>query len=130
MNLFQPSVKLLKTIRKGSRKKRLYSQPLTPLDRLLANKDIDQTKKEQLIALRDSLDPFALAETIGLKLQHIWEKAHYRYKPHKKKLETTKEQQQLSREEKETLEDIASVLGITVYVKAHEEGELVAINHG
>ena len=130
MNLFQPSVKLLKTIRKGSRKKRLYSQPLTPLDRLLANEHIDPIKKEQLIALRDSLDPFVLAETIGLKLQHIWEKAHYRYKPQKRKLETTKEQQQLSREEKETLEDIASVFGISVYVRTHEEGELVAINHG
>jgi hypothetical protein len=32
MNLFQPSVKLVKTERKGSRKLRLYDKPQTPLD--------------------------------------------------------------------------------------------------
>ena len=32
--------------------------------------------------------------------------------------------------EKETLEDIASVFGITVYVRTHKEGKLMAINHG
>ncbi len=32
MNLFQPSVKLLKTERKGSIKNRFYSRPLTPLE--------------------------------------------------------------------------------------------------
>ena len=48
------------------------------------------------------------------KLQRIWDNAHYRYKPPKTKIETRKEQQNLSPEEKETLEDIASVFGITV----------------
>lgn len=130
MNLFQPSVKLLKTERKGSRKNRLYSRPLTPLDRLLASEHIDQSQKEQLIALRERLDPFELAETVDQKLQQIWKKAHYRYKPPKTKIEVRKEQQELSQEEKETLEDIASIFGITVYVRTHKEGKLVAINHG
>jgi len=130
MNLFQPSVKLLKTERKGSRKNRLYSRPLTPLDRLLASEHIDQSQKEKLIALRESLDPFELAETVNQKLQQIWDKAHYRYKPPKTKIETKKELQELSPEEKETLEDIAGVFGITVYVRTHKKGELVAINHG
>ncbi|NVM27054.1 MAG: transposase family protein, partial [Desulfobacterales bacterium] len=109
MNLFQPSVKLLKTERKGSRKNRLYSRPLTPLDRLLASEHIDQSQKEELIALREKLDPFELAETVDQKLQQIWKKAHYRYKPPKTKIEVRKEQQELSQEEKETLEDIASI---------------------
>lgn len=130
MNLFQPSVKLLKTERKGSRKNRLYSQPLTPLDRLLASEHIDQSQKEELIALRERLDPFELAETVDQKLQQIWEKAHYRYKPPKTKIQVRKEQQELSIEEKETLEDIASIFGITVYVRTHKKGKLVAINHG
>ena len=130
MNLFQPSVKLLKTERKGSRKNRLYSRPLTPLDRLLASEHIDQSQKEELIALREKLDPFELAETVDQKLQQIWKKAHYRYKPPKTKIEVRKEQQELSQEEKETLEDIASIFGITVYVRTHKEGKLVAINHG
>jgi hypothetical protein len=130
MNLFQPSVKLLKTKRKGSRKNRLYSRPLTPLDRLLASEHIDQSQKEKLMALRESLDPFELSEVVNQKLQQIWDKAHYRYKPPKTKLETRKELQELSPEEKETLEDIAGVFGITVYVRTHKEGKLVAINHG
>ncbi|MBE0461732.1 MAG: transposase family protein [Candidatus Aminicenantes bacterium] len=130
MNLFQPSVKLLRIERKGSRKNRLYSQPLTPLDRLLASEHIDQSRKEELIALRERLDPFELSERVDRKLQQIWEKAHYRYKPPKTKIEDRKEQQELSPEEKETLEDIAGVLGITVYVRTHKEGKLVAINHG
>ena len=37
MNKFQPSVKLVKTVRRGSRQKRLDDAPLTPLDRLIAS---------------------------------------------------------------------------------------------
>ena len=58
MNLFQPSVKLLRTERKGSRKNRSYSRPLTPLDRLLASELIDQSRKEGLIALRERSQKF------------------------------------------------------------------------
>jgi hypothetical protein len=128
--LFQPSVKLLKTERKGSRKNRFYSRPLTPLDRLLASEHIDRSQKEELISLRQRLDPFALAGRVDQKLQQIWKKAHYRYKPAKTKREARKEQQELSQEEKETLEGIASVFGVTVYVRTHKKGKLLAINHG
>lgn len=130
MNLFQPSVKLLKTQRKGSRKNRLYSRPLTPLDRLLRSDHIEQSQKDQLVALRKSLDPFDLAEAVAQKLQQVWEKAHYRYTPSKKKLKTKKEQQELSEEERETLEDIANMFGITIYVRPHKKAELVTIKHG
>ncbi len=130
MNLFQPSVKLLKTQRKGSRKKRLYSRPLTPLDRLLACEHIGQSQKEELIAIREQLDPFELAERVDQKLQKIWDKAHYRYTPPKMKIEEGKEQKELSSEEKDILEDIARVYGITVYIRPHRNSELVAINHG
>jgi hypothetical protein len=130
MNLFQPSVKLLKTQRKGSRKKRLHSRPLTPLDRLLACEHIDQHQKEELIDFREQLDPFELAEKVDQKLQIIWEKAHYRYKPPKTKIEEGKEHKELTSEEKETLEDIARIYGITVYVRPHGDAELVAINQG
>ncbi len=130
MNLFQPSVKLLKTIRKGSRKKRIYSHPLTPLDRLLASEHIKESKKEELIALRERLDPFELSEIIDQKLQRIWNLAHYRYKPKDIKKSTKDLREQLSNEEKETLEEISQIFGIEVYVRTHEEGELVAINHG
>jgi len=81
MNLFQPSVKLIKVIRKGSSKKRVYDKPQTPLDRLLASQHIDQKKCDELKGLRERLDPFLLSETVNQKLQSIWDLAHYRYQP-------------------------------------------------
>jgi hypothetical protein len=61
MNLFQPSVKLLRTVRTGSRKKRIYDQPQTPLDRLLVCGDLPNKRSEELKALRQRLDPFSLS---------------------------------------------------------------------
>jgi hypothetical protein len=72
MNLFQPSVKLVKTIRKGSRLKRLYDAPQTPLDRLLAKGLADRLKIAHLKALRERTDPFELSKLIDKKLQKIW----------------------------------------------------------
>ena len=130
MNLFQPSVKLLKTERKGSRKKRKYSKPLTPLDRLLSSDHIDQNRKEQLTALRERLDPFELAEIVEKKLHLIWDKAHYRYQPKEIVQKKTEDQGELSQEEREVLEDIASIYGIAVYVRPHKNAELITISHG
>ncbi|MFA5161526.1 MAG: transposase family protein [Elusimicrobiales bacterium] len=55
MNLFQPSVKLVKAERRGSRLLRKYDKPQTPLDRLAAH---DKKLGETLTALRAKLDPF------------------------------------------------------------------------
>lgn len=78
MNLFQPSVKLLKTERRGSRLKRLYDKPLTPLDRLIASGQGDRLKIAHLKAIRERTDPFALAQTIDAMLRRIWRLAHHR----------------------------------------------------
>jgi len=78
MNLFQPSVKLLKTIRKGSRLKRVYDAPQTPLDRLLAKGQADRLKIAHLKALRKRTDPFELSKVIDKKLQKIWDLANRR----------------------------------------------------
>ncbi len=130
MNLFQPSVKLVKTVRKGSRKIRLYDKPQTPLDRLLLTSCLSKSKKEELLALRTKLDPFKLAETINRKLEGIWDLAHYRYKPKDINKSTQNLKEQLSNEEKETLEEIAQLFGIDVYVRTHQNGELINIAHG
>jgi hypothetical protein len=76
MNLFQPSVKLIRTVRKGSRKIRRYDQPRTPLDRLAEMPGADRQKVEQLLPLRSRLDPFALSKIIRRKLERIWEMRH------------------------------------------------------
>lgn len=127
MNLFQPSVKLVKIVRRGSRKIRLYDKPQTPLDRLLATPSLSEAKRKELSALRKTLDPFELSETINKKLDRIWDLAHYRYKPKNIKKGTQNLKEQLSNEEKETLEGIAQVFGIEVYVKTHQNGELINI---
>jgi hypothetical protein len=85
MNLFQPSVKLIRTVRKGSRKVRRYDQPRTPLDRLADMPGANRQKVEQLLHLRSRLDPFTLAGIIRRKLDRIWSLRHTRSKTVKPK---------------------------------------------
>lgn len=61
MNLFQPSVKLVRKVRVGSRLRRVYGPAQTPLDRVLASEVLEPQQAEALRALRRSLDPFELA---------------------------------------------------------------------
>jgi hypothetical protein len=76
MNLFQPSVKLQRKTRVGSRLRRVYDRPQTPLDRLLTAPDTDRAALQALQDLRARLDPFVLAATIERNLQHIYSLAH------------------------------------------------------
>ena len=71
MNLCQPAVKLQRRVRVGSRVRRLYDAPQTPLDRAVASEGIDRQRLVALQTLRQRLDPFALAETIDRKLTQI-----------------------------------------------------------
>lgn len=130
MNLFQPSVKLIKVIRKGSKKNRVYDKPQTPLDRLLESGHLDEKRGEELKALRERLDPFKLSEVVSHKLERIWELAHYRYKPAGEEKKAKAEPDELSSEERETLESISQAFGITLYVRNRQGGKLVALHHG
>jgi len=71
MNLFQPSVKLRRKERVGSRLKRIYDSPQTPLDRLRATKHYDREAVNALLQRRATTDPFELANTIDKKLERI-----------------------------------------------------------
>ncbi len=75
MNLFQPSVKLVRNVRVGARLRRVYDRPQTPLDRLLATPRLDQARLAPYVTLRARLDPFALAQTIDRKLVRIYQLA-------------------------------------------------------
>jgi transposase InsO family protein len=130
MNLFQPSVKLQRTVRTGSRKRRIYDAPRTPLDRVLASGHLDDKTAQQLKALRQGLDPFGLSERVNNKLERIWELAHYRYQPPEQDKRAKAEPSQLSLEEKEALEAISQAFGIKVCARTHPGGELVAIGQG
>lgn len=72
MNLFQPSVKLAQKERIGSRLRRRYDDPATPLDRLLAepSKAI-RDRLDKLVALRECIDPFELSDQIQAKIDRI-----------------------------------------------------------
>jgi hypothetical protein len=90
MNLFQPSVKLIRTVRKGSRKTRRYDLPQTPLDRLAAMPGADRAKVNSLLELRTRLNPFDLAAVIRLKLDRIWRlRSGYAPSPAKKATDTS-----------------------------------------
>jgi hypothetical protein len=81
MNLYQPSVKLIRKTRVGARLRRRYDRPQTPLDRLLASGTGDPAHLRALQHLRDRLDPFVLAATIDRKLQRIFRLANHRHSP-------------------------------------------------
>src|SRR5207237_5860303 len=70
-NLFQPSAKLVKKIRIGSKVKRVYDDPKTPLERIIESKMGDPAKVERLEKLFDKLDPFELSEIVSKKLKII-----------------------------------------------------------
>lgn len=120
-NLFQPSVKLLRKERIGSKLKRIYDQPKTPFDRLSISKEVDPLKMAELNRLRESLDPFKLSAIIDHKLTRIYQTANHRIRsdesPTPKTTSTTTKSEPLSRIEKETIKTLSEVFGIPVYVK-------------
>jgi hypothetical protein len=88
MNLFLPSVKLLRKVRVGSKVRRVYDGPRTPLERVQACPQADRAQVTRLEGLRKSLDPFQLARTIDRKLERIYRLANRRLSP-KEVQETT-----------------------------------------
>jgi hypothetical protein len=77
-NLFLPSVKLQAKERVGARLRRRYGVPRTPLERVQACPQADRAKVAALVALRDRLDPFALATRIDRKLERVYALASVR----------------------------------------------------
>src|SRR5258708_822048 len=70
-NVFQPSVKLLKKVRRGARVTRVYDKPKTPWQRVLVSKYADQKKVKELQHQILELDPFTLSDVIDKKLAAI-----------------------------------------------------------
>jgi hypothetical protein len=70
-NLFQPCVKLKEKTRVGSKLRRHYEAPQTPLDRLVAHYGEQPLplRVQKLLSIRENMDPFSLSSRIdhGLK---------------------------------------------------------------
>lgn len=71
-NLFQPSMKLVRTTRHGARLRRHYDRPQTPWARLLASSEADPAKVAALTRLLARTDPFALSARIDAQLEQVW----------------------------------------------------------
>jgi len=73
MNQFQPSVKLASKERIGSRVRRRYDAPQTPLDRLVGYYEEGKVPLplRRLVQQRDRQDPFSLSESIEVQLVAI-----------------------------------------------------------
>jgi transposase InsO family protein len=81
LNLFLPSVKLLKKVRVGSKVRRVYDGPRTPFERVQSCPQADRVQVARLEELRKSLDPFQLAGAIERKLGRIYRHANRRLSP-------------------------------------------------
>jgi hypothetical protein len=80
-NLFQPSTKLLRKTRVGSRLRRVYAAPKTPLQRVTECPQADREKLTRLQQLFQAHDPFQLSRSIDKKLRHIFQLANARWNP-------------------------------------------------
>lgn len=71
-NLFLPSQKLQSKERVGSKLRRRYDAPRTPLARVIASGNADPARLAQLRAWRQELNPFALSKAVDAQLDRIW----------------------------------------------------------
>lgn len=70
-NFFLPSMKLVEKRREGSRIIRRHDEPQTACQRLLATGQLKRKARKQLREQYESLDPFALAQAVELRLKKI-----------------------------------------------------------
>jgi hypothetical protein len=105
-NLFLPSMKLVKKTRLGSKLKRRYDKPQTPLERLFVCPQADPTKIQELKKLRDKTDPFELAKRIEQNLERIYQMANSRISPGPQPLEPKLTP---TRSEQKTLNEISKI---------------------
>ena len=70
-NLFYPSMKLESKLRVGARYKKKYSEPVTPLERVLASPSVPPEVKARLEELEKTTNPFELKKSIETKLKII-----------------------------------------------------------
>jgi hypothetical protein len=81
LNLYLPSVKLVKKTRIGSKLRRVYDPPQTPLERVARSGYAEDRRLAELTKLRSRWDPCELARIIDRKLKRIYEPANRRHSP-------------------------------------------------
>jgi transposase InsO family protein len=81
LNLFLPSVKLVKKVRVGSKVRRVYDAACTPFARVKTCPQANLEQVARLEQLRKNLDPFQLGRIIERKLERIYRLANRRLSP-------------------------------------------------
>jgi hypothetical protein len=81
LNLYLPSVKLVKKVRVGSKVRRVYDAAQTPFERVLASASAHPDQVAALKKLRSSRDPFHLGKMIERKIEGIYAMANSRLSP-------------------------------------------------
>ena len=81
LNFYLPSVKMVKKTRVGSKLRRVYDAPQTPLERVARCGNAEPGRLAELTKLKSRLDPFELARIIDRKLKRIYELANGRLSP-------------------------------------------------
>jgi hypothetical protein len=121
-NLFLPSVKLVHKERVGSKLKRIYDYPQTPLERLGACSQADPHKVAELKKLRESVNPFKLSKTIDQKLERIFQMGNPLRSPTESSTPRTSSlthpSQPLSPIERDTMKTLSEIFGIPAHVKS------------
>lgn len=115
MNLFIPSIKLLRKERIGSKLKRVYEKPKTPFERVMESKMGTPQRVADLKKLRDILNPFDLSQAIENKLERIYKLANIRQSPSAAKAEQRKEMP-FTKVEQKTMQTLSNVFpGLVIY---------------
>lgn len=78
INFFQPSMKCIKKVRVGSKYIRKYDKPQTPYQRVLAHKKIEQSAKDELTRIYETLNPLKLKKEIDGLIDKIYKVARQR----------------------------------------------------
>ena len=97
LNLYLPSVKLLRKVRVGSKVRRVYDGPRTPFERVKTCPQADRDRVARLEELRKSLDPFQLGKIIERKLARISRLTNRRQSPRAEQEGEAKRSQQSRR---------------------------------
>jgi len=71
MNLYTPSMKLQQKTRVGSKIRRVYDEPKTPLDRLIECRKSNPARITELLELRRTMNPFQLSKIVQAKVIEI-----------------------------------------------------------
>ncbi len=74
LNFFLPTQKLISKERIGSRYRKIYDQPKTPYQRLLASGCLSAEAETRLTAMKAQLDPFTLSEGLENQLRKIYKR--------------------------------------------------------